>query len=372
MLTVLACGDVGVKRTDCDSIFAGSRRALTDADVCFGQLEAPISDRGAKVPNARLAMRASPAMAQAARLAGFNVMSFAGNHCLDYGYDAFEDTLSHARLAGIALCGAGANLAAALRPAIVRTVAGSVAILAASVILPEGYAARPDKAGCAPLRAHTLYEPMEPDQPGTPARILTFPDSQDLEALIRAVRAAGQDNDYVLVSLHWGIHMVKGSIADYQRISAHALIDAGASAVFGHHPHLLKGIEIYRGRPIFYSLGNFALEQPHVWDPQILRTDGFKHLQSLNPTWSLDRAYTLPPDTRWSGIARLELTAEATRVSFQPAWIDDSSAPVVLEPADPRFRDAAEFLREASRSAGLDTRIEERGTQLEITAGGGA
>ena len=127
MLRVLACGDVAVKRADCDSIFAGCQRALTDAHVCFGQLEAPMSDRGAKVPNARLAMRAPPEMAQAARRAGFNVMSFAGNHCLDYGYEAFEDTLTHARLAGIALCGAGAHLKAALQPAILRTAAGNVA-----------------------------------------------------------------------------------------------------------------------------------------------------------------------------------------------------------------------------------------------------
>jgi hypothetical protein len=49
---------------------------------------------------------------------------------------------------------------------------------------------------------------------------------------------------------------------------------------------------MYRGSPIFYSLGNFAIEQPHVWDPRITETDSFKHLQSLNPSWSLDRAYT--------------------------------------------------------------------------------
>ena len=226
-------------------------------------------------------------------------------------------------------------------------------VLAASAILPEGYAASSDKAGCAPLRAHTLYEPLEPDQPGTPAHIRTFPDSRDLDALVRAVREAVRECDYVLVSLHWGIHMVTGSIADYQRISAHALIDAGARAVFGHHSHLLKGIEIYRGRPIFYSLGNFAIEQPQLWDPQILQSPGFKHLQSLNPTWSLDQAYTLPPVTRWSGIARLELAAERTRVEFLPAWIDDSSAPVALEPADPRFRGVADFLREACKRGRL-------------------
>lgn len=371
MLRLLACGDVAVKRSQCDSIFAGCRSSLSQADVCFAQLEAPISDRGAKVPNARLAMRAPPAMAGAARRAGFNVMSFAGNHCLDFGYEAFDDTFMHAGQAGIALCGAGADLQAACEPAVLHSPGGSVAVLAACSILPEGYAARMDTAGCRPLRAHTIYEPVEPDQPGTEARIRTTPHVQDLEALVSSVRHAADRYDYVVVSLHWGIHMVKGAIADYQRVTAHALIDAGARAVLGHHPHLLKGIEIYRDRPIFYSLGNFAIEQPQVWDPRITQTASFAHLRSLNPTWSLDQAYTLPPDTRWTGIAVLDLEGPMTRVRFQPAWIDDDSAPQVLAPEDARFSGVAEFLREANSAAGLSCAIEVEGAHLELTAGPG-
>jgi len=155
MLRVLACGDVAVKRSDCDSIFGECRSALQDADICFGQLEAPISDLGSKVPNARLAMRAPPAMARAARNAGFSVMSFAGNHCLDYGYEAFDDTFTHARQAGIALCGAGPDLQAASQPAVLQTSGVSIAVLAACSILPEGYAAGSDKAGRVPMRAYT-------------------------------------------------------------------------------------------------------------------------------------------------------------------------------------------------------------------------
>jgi hypothetical protein len=126
---------------------------------------------------------------------------------------------------------------------------------------------------------------------------------------------------------------------------------------------------MYRGSPIFYSLGNFAIEQPHVWDPRITETDSFKHLQSLNPSWSLDRAYTLPPDTRWSGIALLELDGPVTRVAFRPAWIQDDSAPLVLSPADTRFRVVADFLREANSAANLNSAIEVEGNQLRITAG---
>ena len=108
MITILACGDVGVKRTNCASMFADCAPTLRRADLCFAQLETTMSERGAKVPNTRLAMRAPPAMAAAVRDAGIGVMSFAGNHCLDFGYDAFEDTLQTAAASHIVLCGAGA------------------------------------------------------------------------------------------------------------------------------------------------------------------------------------------------------------------------------------------------------------------------
>ena len=236
--------------------FEGCAATLKQANLCFAQLETTISERGAAVPNAKLAMRAPPAMAQAAKDAGIDVVSFAGNHCLDYGYEAFADTLRHAAAVGITVCGAGKDLAAARRPALMAAAGSQVAVLAASSILPDGYAAEADKAGCAPLRAHTVYEQIEPDQPGTPARIRTFADSEDLEALLEGIRAARKHAHVVLVSVHWGIHMVPTSIADYQIEMAHRAIDAGADAILGHHPHLLKGIEFYRGRPIFYSLGN--------------------------------------------------------------------------------------------------------------------
>ena len=180
MITILACGDVGVKRHDAASMFVHCAPVLRAADLCFAQLETTMSERGAKVPNARLAMRSPSSMAPAVREAGIGVMSFAGNHCLDFGYDAFDDTLHAAAGAQIALCGAGVTLAQAPRPARITCSGVRIAILAASSILPEGYAAEADKPGCAPLRAHTVYEPREPDQPGTPAEVRTFADRADL------------------------------------------------------------------------------------------------------------------------------------------------------------------------------------------------
>jgi poly-gamma-glutamate synthesis protein (capsule biosynthesis protein) len=367
-ISVLAVGDVGAKRPDLASMFSGCRDLLRSGDLAIGQLETTVSDRGAVVPNARLAMRSPSGMAQAARDAGFDAMSFAGNHCLDWGYEAFDDTLAHMAAAGVALAGAGRNLSEALKPAMLDAGGVRVALLAASAILPEGYWAEAEKAGCAPLRAHTVYEQIEHDQPGTPARIRSFPDRRDLAALTAAVTEAKRTAGVVLVSLHWGLHMVKATLADYQREAARALIDAGADAILGHHPHILKGVEFHRGAPIFYSLGNFAIEQPHVWDPAITRTASFRHLVSLNPGWDMHGVYMLPEETRMTGVARLVIReGRVGETRFHPAWVGDDSAPRVLRADEPQFERVRAYLEEVSSLAGLELAIAVDGDELVLS-----
>lgn len=367
--TILAVGDVGARRDDLASMFAPVASALGAAPVVFGQLETTVSDRGAIVPNARLAMRAPSALAPALAEAGFTMMSFAGNHCLDWGYDAFEDTQRLMADAGVLLAGAGSDLARARRAVIQEQDGVRVAMIAANSILPEGYAARVDKPGCAPLRAHTFYEQIEHDQPGTPAHIRSHADRADLEALLASIRATRAEADIVLVSLHWGIHMVRGTLAEYQIEVAHAAIDAGADAILGHHPHLMKGIGFHRGKPIFYSLGNFAIEQPHVWDPAIVETASFRHLVSLNPDWTLDATYMLPEETRITGIVRLVVRdGGISEVRFRPCWIGDDSAPQPLVASDPLFARVREYLVEVTATEGLATDIATDGDELMLTS----
>jgi len=364
---ILATGDVGAKRTNLDSMFASVRGCLRREPIVFGQLETVVSDRGAIVPNSKLAMRAPAALAPALRETGFTLMSFAGNHCLDWGYEAFGDTLVHMAEAGVALAGAGANREAAYRPVVQEAQGTRVALVAASSILPDGYAATADRPGCAPMRAHTFYEQIEHDQPGTPARIRSHSDRNDLNSLLEAIRAARAEADVVLVSLHWGIHMVRGTLAEYQVEIAHAAIEAGADAILGHHPHLMKGVGFHRGKPIFYSLGNFAIEQPHVWDPAITRTESFRHLVSLNPSWSMEASYMLPEETRITGVARLLVEDRAvTGVEFLPAWIGDDAAPRMLEADTPEFARVVAYLREVTEAEGLATRIEVVGDRVVL------
>ncbi len=351
-------------------MFSSVKSALNSGDLLFGQLETTVTERGERAPNAKLAMRTNVANANAVADCGFDVMSFAGNHCLDLGETGFNDTLQHMEGLGVRLCGAGPDLTSARKPSIVKCGDLTIAFLAYSSILPEGYAASSTRPGCAPMRAHTSYEMIEHDQPGTPPRILTRAHREDLANLVSDIKAAKQQADFVVMSIHWGIHITPIVLADYQRDVAHAAIDAGAGAILGHHPHILKGVEFYKGCPIFYSMGNFAIEQPQAFDPAITQSASFKHLLSLHPDKPAEGIYVLPDDTRMSMIVKLKLSENGVEQTLtQPVMIDDNSIPRIVSPDHPDFQKIAAYLGQISTESGLALNVEAYGAKLVLSAG---
>ena len=355
---VLATGDLAPDREDPDSCFAATAATLNQAELVFGQLETSFATAGTRLPQARHAVMAKPACAAAIARAGFDVLSFAGNHCLDWGNEAFFETLSHLDAAGIAVVGAGADIAAARLP-VVRTLADGarVAFLAYSSILPQGYWAEARRPGCAPMRGHTLYEQIEHDQPGTPARIHTWAHTDDLAAMQADIRAARQLADVVLVSHHWGIHFVRAVIADYQREVARAAIEAGADAILGHHAHILKGIERIDGKPVFYSLCNFATDLRMT--PEHAARPSFRELQQLAEDWEpdFDSLYNFPPASRLSMIARLQIRdGRICEAGLLPVYIGRDAVPRLPTAQDPRFNEVLDYLRAVTAEAGLNGR----------------
>jgi poly-gamma-glutamate synthesis protein (capsule biosynthesis protein) len=366
--SIHAVGDIAPRRADPATIFASVADTLRGSDVRIGHLECPLSTRGTPAPNAKLAMRSDPAVANALRKVGFDALSVAGNHALDFGTVALTDTLAALRDAGIGACGVGASLEEARAPAIIEARGRRVAVLSYCSILPTGYAAERARAGCAPLRAYTHFHHVEPDQPGTPPRVLTFTDQGDLDALVADVRAARERADVVLLSIHWGLHFTRATLADYQRVVARAAIDAGAHAILGHHPHVLKAIELYRGRPIFYSLGNFAIEQPYVFNADIQREQSFQDISSLSKGWQPNAKFITPPDTRHTVIARLEFHDDgAIAASFVPCQIDDDAVPIRLHPGDAAFDEVLAYQAAVTQEAGIATTFTREGDRIRIS-----
>ena len=138
---------------------------------------------------------------------GFNVVSVAGNHAMDWGPEPLLDTIDLLCAKGIQAIGAGRNLAEARQPALIDAKGLRVAMLAYCSVLHEGYAAGPDTAGVAPMRATARFEPVD-YQPGVPPRVITTPNEQDLADLVADVRGAKEQADTVVLSLHWGVHFV--------------------------------------------------------------------------------------------------------------------------------------------------------------------
>lgn len=210
--------------------FAKTAQELRKGDITIGNLEAPLTTGGTEFREKTYRFRANPAAAAALKRAGFSVLTLANNHMMDYGTDGLRDTLAILARHGIAHTGAGASLAAARRETVVQVRGKRVAFLAYSLTFPSEFYATANQPGTAP---------------GYPVYV-----RED-------IRRARTKADYVVISFHWGAERAEFP-KQYQMETARMAIDAGADAIIGHHPHVLQGIEFYRGKPILYSLGNFA------------------------------------------------------------------------------------------------------------------
>lgn len=203
---------------------------LQEAQVVMGNLEFPVSTRGVAAENKKFTLRAGPAAADSLKAAGIRVVTLANNHILDFGPLALQDTLKALADREILFAGAGMNLEDARAPAILRSGGRTIAFLAYSLTFPIDFYASPGRPGTAP--GYREY----------------------VKADIESVRSQA---DLVVVSFHWGAELMTAA-KEYQQELGRKAVDWGADLVIGHHPHVLQELEVYRGRLIAYSLGNFV------------------------------------------------------------------------------------------------------------------
>lgn len=366
-ITMLAVGDICVDRDDPDSMFTNVAPTIRKADIAFCQLESVYSQKGTSW---RFPLRSDPRNAPSIQRAGFRVVSFAGNRSMDWGPEAMLDTIEIVRKTGVEVFGAGKDIDEARKPSIVECKGARIAFLSYTSVLTVGYWADVNKPGCAPMRALTFYEEVEPDQPGNPPRIHSFANKGDKAALIDDIKKAKSQADLVFVSTHWGLHFQEAEIAEYQKEYAYAAIDAGADAILGHHPHILKAIEIYRGKPILYSMGNFAFEL-HIPD-SILYSARWRDFMRLNPNWFDDpkyRSYPFPVNSRKSMIAKIAISnKKIQRLSFCPVTINEHCEPRILAPAEAEYTAVFRYMEEITKSQGMNTRYSVEGDEVVVTA----
>ena len=365
---IFAVGDVAVNRPQPDSIFELVHEKIAGADYAFAQIEAIYSTLGeVNVSGTSSPLRGDPENVAAIARAGFNLASFASNHCMDYGISAFQDTIKHFRDNDVRLFGAGDNLAEARKPVIVEHNGNRIGWLAYCSILPIRYWADVDRPGCAPARARTLYETLEPDQPGTPPRILTYPHDDDAANIVEDIRKLKAQVDVVIVSMHWGLHFREGELATYELKYARLAIDAGADVILGHHQHILKPVEIYKGKPIFYGMANFAFDM-YYQPGELDKPERIERRQRLHPGWTHDPSYPtfpFPVDSRKGMAVFIDVQDRAvSRVCWQPVMINQKSQPRLLRQADPEFGEVLAYMQKITLSQKIPTRFEVDGDKV--------
>lgn len=202
---------------------------LADADIVFANLEAPFGTGGSAFEKT-YTFRVKPSLVNVLTAGKINMVSLANNHILDYGADVLQQTRQILRENGIHFSGAGKNLSEARQPAIFTVGGKKIAWACYSLTFPEEFWASDTSAGtCFPWEGFFFND----------------------------IRRFKKENDLVVVSFHWGSELMT-SPKEYQVLLAHQTIDCGADLILGHHPHVLQGLEIYKGKLIAYSLGNFV------------------------------------------------------------------------------------------------------------------
>ena len=314
----IATGDAFMTRRLPEDGYEGFEELLDvilSHDVRFNNLEFTAHDKEgypAAFSGGTWAM-SEPEILDSLNAFGFNLYNTANNHSLDYSHGGVLATIRHLKERDMLFAGTGENLSAASAPTYLDTYNARVALIATCSTFHDSDIAGnqspdlPGRPGLNGLRYNTVYHVEKPyfdtlrqiadttamnvsmersiatgySQPlpegylhfgkmrfklDTVTEKHTEPDKRDLERIEKSIREARRQADYVLVSVHSHEYPMRDTTepAEFYHTFCHACIDAGADAILGHGPHELRGIEIYNGKPIFYSLGNFIFQTETV------------------------------------------------------------------------------------------------------------
>jgi poly-gamma-glutamate synthesis protein (capsule biosynthesis protein) len=204
-----------------------------EADLSIINLETSVSTRGKTKKPKGYGFRSAPYTVQGLVNSGIDVVSIANNHILDFGTEAFFDTMDTLKQYGIEYVGGGKNQKEAEKPIFIEKNGIKIGFVAYTSIVPYAeWRAGENNPGIASLKP------------------------QDFNQALDNIKKANEQCDLLMVVVHWGKEYAK-TPQKWQTELAHQMIDYGADAIIGHHPHILQGIEFYKEKPILYSIGNF-------------------------------------------------------------------------------------------------------------------
>ena len=262
-MNLVATGDIILGENSSD-YFNGVREMLLDADLAAGQLEVPYSNTAPELADLNRELENLEPMKEY-----FDIVSLAGNHIYDAKDVGVLDTLSWLNQNNIRYVGGGKDITEARSYNIVEKNGVSFGFLSYNATGPSVMTAGTAKPGCAAVDIITHYELGDIANPGgPPSKTYSWPEPSSLKMMLNDIRELREKCDVLCLYLHKGLVHKPVKLADYEQQLCYQAIDAGADVIFSAHPHILHGIEIYKGKTIYHSLGNFI-----AWVP------------SLNPTF---------------------------------------------------------------------------------------
>lgn len=251
-LRVVAVGDIMLGRgveyhldrlgKDYTYPFQNVADILRNGDVTFANLESPLTESTHGLDESgKIVLKSREKAAEGIKYAGFNILNLANNHIMDYYEEGLLDTMRVLDSNEIAYAGTGINIDAARKPAILEKNGLKIGIISYTDMAELTFKGKPmlsfvaaeEKSGVAPRKYELIKE--------------------DIDSIRDSV-------DIVIVSLHWGVEN-SFNVTEEQREFAYKLIDDGTDIILGHHPHRFQGVEVYKDKPIIYSLGNFIFDQ---------------------------------------------------------------------------------------------------------------
>jgi poly-gamma-glutamate capsule biosynthesis protein CapA/YwtB (metallophosphatase superfamily) len=352
-VTVVLTGDLVLDVEDADHWLSGIAPAIRAADIAIGHLEVPHTRRGVELGGDVPAPGAPPENLDALRRAGFTAVSLAGNHIADCGDEGIADTIERLDRLGIAHTGAGATKVLAGAPAELQCRGRRVALLSFNCVGPEAAWAGTTRAGCNYLRVLT-----GDGSPVTPRAPLVAMAPEALEQLRADIAAARALAELVIVAFHKGIVHTPAKLAPYERPLAEAALAAGADVVVGHHAHILRGIEVRGGHPVFHGLGNGCV---------VTRALSPTQTHAARAAWARRRRelFGFEPDPRYTlapfhpeavhgvlGVVRWHADGRLT-AGVVPVFVEPPGRPVCVE--DERAPAVIDYLERIGRAAGLAT-----------------
>jgi poly-gamma-glutamate synthesis protein (capsule biosynthesis protein) len=326
------------------ALFSDVADVFQSADFGFVNMETPVAPNHSK--GSKPFMFDAPlALPEALKASGIKIVSFANNHVMDQGWAGFAETRDHLRETGLLFAGSGDTAAQTFQP--VFTDANGIKVGWLGMTRWLNGNRNPDSAD----QPHVNFFPYPGESGGAPGA--------DEAQVLAAIKAARTQCDFLVVSIHWGIEYATTPRPEDVEI-AHRMLDAGASVIVGHHPHVLQPVETYRtadGRNtvIFYSLGNFLSNQSRTY------VDGLMPDKDGDPRDELiGLFFAVRQDYGPAGI-RVELG----HVGILPAWGENNRneiasgkahtpviRPVLIDREIPKLQ---AHLDELTKLAGLDT-----------------